>query len=305
MDRGTFCISCHTAMPYALARPAVRTMLGEKDPSPVERQLLASIATRVQHWGEEQPYLGDKAAGPGYESVLNAWVLTANESRADRMTDLTRQALRIMWSEQIKTGPNAGSWRWASFGNEPWEAPDSDYWGATAAALATGTAPEGYASSAPIQNDLNLLRTYLQRDWQGQSLFNQISLLSASTRVPGLLNSKQKTQIVAEVLAKQQSDGGWSTASLMPATWKRRDGSPEHTESDGYATGLVANVLESTGNAKALRKALSWLVQNQDRSTGSWPAESPNVARDHVSDAGKFMTDAATGYAVLALAGEK
>src|ERR1700678_3341498 len=33
MDRGTFCISCHTAMPYALARPAVRSLMGEKEPA--------------------------------------------------------------------------------------------------------------------------------------------------------------------------------------------------------------------------------------------------------------------------------
>ncbi|MFI5245054.1 MAG: hypothetical protein ACHQQR_07500, partial [Gemmatimonadales bacterium] len=32
-DHDTFCVSCHTALPYALGRPALRAALGEKGPS--------------------------------------------------------------------------------------------------------------------------------------------------------------------------------------------------------------------------------------------------------------------------------
>src|SRR5438552_3423851 len=38
-DHDTFCVSCHTAMPYALARPALRSALGETGPSATERKL--------------------------------------------------------------------------------------------------------------------------------------------------------------------------------------------------------------------------------------------------------------------------
>src|SRR5436309_2488630 len=38
-DHGTFCISCHTALPYALARPALRRPLGETAASPAEAAL--------------------------------------------------------------------------------------------------------------------------------------------------------------------------------------------------------------------------------------------------------------------------
>ena len=37
-DHGTFCVSCHTALPYALARPALRQPLGESAPSPARRR---------------------------------------------------------------------------------------------------------------------------------------------------------------------------------------------------------------------------------------------------------------------------
>ena len=43
------------------------------------------------------------------------------------------------------------------------------------------------------------------------------------------------------------------------------------------------------------------MVVNQNPATGQWSASSLNKDRDPASDAGKFMSDAATAYAVLAL----
>jgi hypothetical protein len=42
-------------------------------------------------------------------------------------------------------------------------------------------------------------------------------------------------------------------------------------------------------------------VENQDVIGGQWPASSVNKERDPTSDTGRFMADAATGFAVLAL----
>src|SRR5205814_7779425 len=39
-DHETFCVSCHTAAPYAVARPVLRRMLGEPAPSAPEAKLI-------------------------------------------------------------------------------------------------------------------------------------------------------------------------------------------------------------------------------------------------------------------------
>jgi squalene-hopene/tetraprenyl-beta-curcumene cyclase len=50
-----------------------------------------------------------------------------------------------------------------------------------------------------------------------------------------------------------------------------------------------------------VKRGIAWLEANQDKTTGAWPAWSLNKKRNPQSDAGPFMSDAATGYAVLAL----
>ena len=49
-----------------------------------------------------------------------------------------------------------------------------------------------------------------------------------------------------------------------------------------------------------LMAGLQWLERHQN-SDGSWRAESLNARRNPQTDVGRFMTDAATGYAVMAL----
>jgi hypothetical protein len=136
-------------------------------------------------------------------------------------------------------------------------------------------------------------------------LGNRVSLLWAAAKMPNLISSEQRAGIISDALARQNPDGGWSTAVLIPTTWLKRDGTSQALGSDGYGTGMVAFMLEQAGvpsSRPALRRALEWLARNQDPATGAWPTPSPNVTRDPNTDVGKFMTDAATAYAAMALA---
>jgi hypothetical protein len=239
----------------------------------------------------------------GTEAVVNALILAARDKRNGMVGDDTREAFENLWSLQIKSGELAGAWPWLNFRNEPWEAADSTYYGAAIAAIAAGTIPNHYLSNPDIQSSLKLLRAYLKRGEQAEHLFDRVMLLWASARMPGLLDRDQQQDIVAAALGKQQADGGWSLSTLAP--WKRLDGTALSRESDGYATGLIMWVLQDVGIARLqpeMRKGLGWLAQHQDPSSGAWPGVSPNTDRNPASDIGLFMSDAATAYAVLALA---
>src|SRR5206468_10723322 len=176
-------------------------------------------------------------------------------------------------------------------------------YGAALAALAVGTARGGYASTTEIQDQLKALAEYLQRRIDHETLFNRATILWAAAKIPALLTSAQREAIVDAAMAAQQNDGGWALATL--GAWKWVDGTPLDTASDGYATGLVTLALQQSGRARAaaaIARGVEWLQHHQDPSTGMWHAASLNKQRDPATDIGKFMSDAATAYAVLALA---
>src|SRR5207244_1128981 len=44
------CVSCHTLVPYALARPVLRRLTGATQPTELEKRLSAQTMNRVEHW---------------------------------------------------------------------------------------------------------------------------------------------------------------------------------------------------------------------------------------------------------------
>ena len=323
----TTCVSCHTVVPYALSRPALRRAMHVSTRTPQEVRLLEGVARRVETYDAYQPFYdgseGKKTESRGTEAVLNALILSSADAERGRRepSEPTRKALRRLWETQRPDG----AWEWLDFGLEPFESADAAYYGATLAALAVGTAP---AFSTPEATDATVgiekLRGYLKDKFASQTLFNRAWVLLASTRLKDLLPGAQREALTAEIQRRQEDDGGWSLQALGTWTWgkpawrARAPGTPDASllaQSDGYATGLIVYTLRTAGvpvEHPAVRRGSQWLrahqqdVQVNQRMHHAWRAHSLNFDREHGGEKGEpwrrmFMSDSATAFAVLAL----
>ena len=317
----TICISCHTAVPYALARPALRRSMHVKTATAQEVRLLEGVTRRVETYDSHEVFYDSSerkaSQSRGTEAVLNAVVLASADAEHDRrgLSAPTRKALRRLWETQRPDG----TWDWLDFGLEPFESTDAAYYGATLAALAVGTAAAVSTSPpADATAGVDRLRGYLREKYDSQSLFNRVSLLLASTRLKNLLTGPQREALLAEIQRGQQPDGGWSLQALGP--WRSSKAArfwvaSLFAKADGYATGLIVYTLRQAGlpaDHPAVRKGRQWLkahqqgVQVGQRMDPAWRSYSLNVDREHGEERGEpwrrlFMSDAATAFAILAL----
>jgi squalene-hopene/tetraprenyl-beta-curcumene cyclase len=301
-DNGV-CLSCHTGLTYMLARPALRKALGENAPSPYEQQMLDSVRKRLakrkpQDFGANEPHASEAL---GVESVLSTLLLASVDARNGKLSGDTEQAFDRMWALQLTNGDYKGAWVWNSYDLDPWEEPHSMFYGAALAAIAVGTAPEGYQKRHAIRENLDWLRDYLTKNQASQPLHNRLLLVWASTKMKGLLNANDCKAILDQAVALQAADGGWSIEAIGP--WKAHPNAPAGAGSNCYATALVAFILRETAGSKdnlALRNAQRWLRSHQDPK-GYWDAQSMNKHFQPDSMPSQFMRDAATSYASLAL----
>jgi squalene-hopene/tetraprenyl-beta-curcumene cyclase len=309
-DHGTLCVSCHTQAPFAMARPILHTELDERDQPAAETAMLTSVEKRVHMWNQVQPFYSDAVYGKGKEvesrnaeSVLNAVILASYDTQSGHLREVTRAALDNAWALQSKEGPDAGAWVWQNFDYTPWESKESQYYWAAILAQTVASAPDNYRTNSSLVGNLAALRVYLISHYAQQPLLNRVAVLWASAHLSGLLTPAQRKALIAELTNRQQNDGGWSLTDL--GTWQRRDQTPLETRADGVATGLVVLALEENHITNAyVNRGINWLITNQDKTTGAWPGWSLNKNRDPKSNVGMFMSDAATGYAVLALSAQ-
>lgn len=307
-EQGTVCVSCHTVVPYAMVRPALRRELGESAISAPEKTMMNSLEKRVAHWAEMIPFYSDAKSGPGKtaeshatEAVLNAIMLASVDASQGHLRSITRTAFDNAWALQEDNGPLAGAWKWQDFHLAPWETSESNYQGAALLMVEALNAPDGYAREPEVRAHLDRLRDYLRANYASQPPMNQLYVLWASARQPSLIAPAQRAALLAKLESLQRPDGGWCSSTIDPRG--RTDGSPEPVASDGYATGLavIALVESKTSRRDAvLERGIAWLTQNQ-QTDGTWNAVSINKERNPKSIPAAFMTDAATAYAVLAL----
>jgi squalene-hopene/tetraprenyl-beta-curcumene cyclase len=162
----------------------------------------------------------------GVESVLSALFLAQDEA--------SPKAFDRLWSLQIRDGEAKGAWNWFSLKLDPFEMPESQFYGASLAALAVGSALEGYQKRSEIRENVADLIAYLKREQATQPLHNRLMLVRASTKLPAALPKTARQTIVDEMWRLQQPDGGWTLQSLGP--WKTHETAPEAAGSNSYAT---------------------------------------------------------------------
>lgn len=323
-EEKTTCVSCHITVPYVLARPALRRVMGVSQPTPQETKLLDETLRRVDTYAKHEPLSkGKDEQSRGSEAVLNVLILAsagAEQKGLGLYTPINR-ALNELWAAQRVDG----AWDWMDTGMEPYETRDSVYYGAALAAIALGTA-HGYGNGTDgdVWGGVSRLRFYLKGHYAQQNLYNRTWALLASTRLSDVLSREQAVALAGELEKMQNADGGWSLYRLGPWTWSKLNppyepkGKPDLAalaKSDGYATGLISYVLRQEQLPVAdlsLKRARAWLEANQQECQMDqnrwkcWRTYSLNFDTERGGETGEpwrrmFMSDAATAFAALAL----
>ncbi len=271
------CFTCHTNFAYLYARPLVSSD--------------AAAAKEVRRYAEELVTDRWKEKGPRWDAevVASAAALAFNDAATTgKLHDTTRQALDRMWTIQRADG----GWTWLKCDWPPMESDDE--YGACLAALAVAVAPESYRQGDAAKAGMEKLRGYFLNH-PPPTLHHEAMLLWASSYGESMLTDEQQRNSVEKLRSLQRADGGWSVASL--GNWKREDGSPQSTDSDGYGTGFVVYVLGRAGVSAedaAIRRGIDWLKLNQ-RESGRW------ITRSLWKDGQHFLSHAGTAFAVMAL----
>lgn len=270
------CVTCHTNLPYVMARPLVKT------DDAGWKEVRAFLEKDVAGWKTGKP------RGDAYVVATATGLAFLDANTTGKLSESTKAAFAKIWQTQQK----GGYWNWLKCDWPPME--HDDYYGAALAAVAVGVAPGDYAKSADAKEGLAKLTGYLTKT-PAPDLHHRAMLLWASLKIDGLLSADQKRATIAELAKAQQSDGGWSLASL--GTYSRKDKSKNDPKSasDGYGTGFVTYVLrQAEPNHPAIAKGIAWLKSNQ-RESGRW------FTRSLSNDKAHYIANAGTAFAVLAI----
>ena len=259
------CVSCHSLLPYAFARPILRQVSHEHSPTRLETKILEQTKGRVANWDQleevEYQLLYDfdepkKKQSRGTEAVLNALLLALDDRFGGRQqpSEATQKAFSILWATQIAEGQHRGSWEWLNFGLEPWESSDSRYLGATVAAIAIGPS-QATTSAAPQPKRaerIDSLRTYLRTNYAKQNLHNRAWLLWASSglRWPAEPRREESTHHATPCRAT-----AWRWLELGAlGDFTHVEIKTPITTPDGYATGLILHALPARRPSSRIRR---------------------------------------------------
>jgi len=258
-------------MTYLLARPMLRKALGETEPTTFETNLLEGLRTRQAN---------DQSMFPGLQK--EPLKSQARNVEAALAVLLLGPSNKPAWDHSPS---NEGGFK---LNLDPWESEGSEY--STATMVAIGAARAG--EKAPS------LTKYLKREFPNQPLHHKVMALWA-----GVLDKPMRDSLLDDIWKLQAPDGGWTDEALGP--WQARPAKPDtQGASSAYATALITFALQQAGagcSDPRSERARKWLKAHQSAETGAWSSPSMNKKFPEGSMQIRFMDDAATGFAVMAL----
>ncbi|MDF1738217.1 MAG: terpene cyclase/mutase family protein [Verrucomicrobiales bacterium] len=278
------CATCHTNMSYMMARPALGNVLEDSG----EVRAFFEDYRKVR-WAKKGP-----GENQGFWPIVVATGLVFNDLQTTgELSEISRDVLNFLWTSQREDG----SWRWPDCDYAPLEI--DDHFGVTLAALTVGIAPNDYANTPAAREGIRKLTDYLKTD-PPKSLHHRAMLAWSSLRIEGIATEAQREKTLAELLALQLPDGGWSTSGFL-TDWNgltAEEDEPLKTEiSDGYGTALVIIIARELGipaEDPRIRNGITWIKANQ-REGGKWFTRSP------VAYANNLISNIGTSYVILAL----
>ena len=291
------CVACHTNGTYMVVRPMMATELGA--PQQQMRDYFVSVLHKAQ---QGKANASEPEVDPTQMVYIAAGLAIWDAHITHRLSPETSQALELMFKSQRPSG----DWFIGDDNNPPLES--STYQLATVAARAVANAPGWLAQQrgTPLQAHVDLLKQYLREPHKMQGDYDKTDLLWTASEYPGLLDARQKQDLIKMVLDHQQFDGGWSIRGFAaPEEWgkgNRADKLRSELEyllpqSDGHMTGLAIIALRKAGVPASdphIQRGVQWLLNNQ-RSSGRWWTRSLN------RDGWQFITYSGTAYPLLAL----
>jgi squalene-hopene/tetraprenyl-beta-curcumene cyclase len=300
------CLSCHTSVPYAMARPA----FGQTEELENVRKIVEERVKIYKNEGIDSPNLKPWYDYPkesfSTESVANSITLIYMDKGEglgqEKLSKEAKASLDWAFEMQIKEGPKKGGFLWLDMFNlKPFEAKGGEMWGASMLAVAIGESPGNYKNNPMIQDNLKMLKEYLGREFNNHTLHEQLMVVWADHELGGgILTEAQIKQTIKKTLSNHK-EGGWSIHKLL--------GVAGESTPDGYATGMVTNILLKKGLKEEVKvqNAVKWIrtsqnivstgvLPNGSPSCGSWFGMSPNSG-----EASTFFTDISTSYSMLTL----
>src|ERR1017187_4822003 len=194
---GGTCLSCHTGATYLLARPALRRVLGESRPTSYETGLLEGLRARAGLLEAKEVSPAFAAEPPasqrlGVQAVFAAPFLSLADTGGATLDADAQKGFDRLWSLQLWQGSARGAWPWFNLDLDPYEMPNSLFYGAAVAALAAGNAPAEYRKQPKVQQRIAELNAYFARERESLVYLYHLDL----SRGPACRGSPRPSRII-------------------------------------------------------------------------------------------------------------